>query len=51
MRAPDDIQRRLAESLQRGQLVEIPDSYTLGPLDQPIAPAHAIRAFVQHEGK
>jgi hypothetical protein len=51
MRAPDDIQCRLAEIPQHGQLVEIPDSYTPVPLDQPIALAHAVRAFVQHEGK
>ena len=38
---------RLAELLPQGRLVEIPDSYTLIPLDQPIALAKAIREFVR----
>jgi pimeloyl-ACP methyl ester carboxylesterase len=37
--------RRLAELLPQGRLVEIEDSYTLVPLDQPIALAQAIREF------
>jgi pimeloyl-ACP methyl ester carboxylesterase len=35
--------RRLAELLPQGRLVEIADSYTLVPLDQPAALAEAIR--------
>jgi pimeloyl-ACP methyl ester carboxylesterase len=45
---PPDHGRRLAELLPQGRLVEIPDSYTLIPLDQPAALAGAIRRFV-HE--
>lgn len=37
--------RRLADLLPQGQLVEIEDSYTLIPLDQPAAFAEAVRAF------
>jgi pimeloyl-ACP methyl ester carboxylesterase len=37
--------RRLAELLPQGQLVEVPDSYTLIPLDQPTRLAQAIREF------
>jgi pimeloyl-ACP methyl ester carboxylesterase len=37
--------RRLAELLPQGRLVEIPDSYTLIPLDQPAQLAETIRAF------
>lgn len=40
--------RRLAEILKRGQLVEIRDSYTLLPEDQPEALARAIRRFVRN---
>jgi pimeloyl-ACP methyl ester carboxylesterase len=40
--------RRLAELLPRGRLVEIPDSYTLIPLDQPARLAEAIQQFT-HE--
>jgi pimeloyl-ACP methyl ester carboxylesterase len=43
---PPEHGRRLAELLPRGRLVEIPDSYTLLPLDQPARLAQAIRAFV-----
>jgi pimeloyl-ACP methyl ester carboxylesterase len=43
---PPDHGRRLAELLPQGQLVEIPDSYTLIPLDQPARLAQAVRAFV-----
>ena len=37
--------RRLAELLPQGRLVEIPDSYTLMPLDQPARLAQVIRDF------
>jgi len=40
--------RRLAELLPQGQLVQIPDSYTLIPLDQPAKLAQIIRDFT-HE--
>jgi pimeloyl-ACP methyl ester carboxylesterase len=40
--------RRLAELLPQGRLVEIPDSYTLIPLDQPARLAEAIQQFM-HE--
>ena len=43
---PPEHGRRLAELLPHGRLVEIDDSYTLVPLDQPTALAHAIREFV-----
>jgi pimeloyl-ACP methyl ester carboxylesterase len=43
---PPDHGRRLAELLPQGQLVEIPDSYTLIPLDQPVRLARAVRDFV-----
>jgi pimeloyl-ACP methyl ester carboxylesterase len=39
--------RRLADCLPDARLVEIPDSYTLVPEDQPVACAEAIRAFVR----
>jgi pimeloyl-ACP methyl ester carboxylesterase len=39
--------RRLAELLPRGRLIEIADSYTLIPEDQPDVLARAIRQFVQ----
>jgi pimeloyl-ACP methyl ester carboxylesterase len=39
--------RRLAEILPRGRLVEIPDSYTLVPLDQPAALADTIEHFLR----
>ncbi len=38
--------RRLAELLPQGRLVELEDSYTLIPLDQPAALAQLIREFV-----
>lgn len=44
---PPDHGRRLAELLPQGRLVEIPDSYTLIPLDQPTPLARAIREFTQ----
>jgi len=40
--------RRLAELLPHGRLVEIPDSYTLIPLDQPTRLAEAIQQLI-HE--
>jgi pimeloyl-ACP methyl ester carboxylesterase len=42
---PPEHGRRLADLLPRGRLVEIDDSYTLIPLDQPAALARAIAAF------
>ena len=44
---PPDHGRRLAELLPQGRLVEIPDSYTLMPLDQPAQLAQSIRDFTQ----
>jgi len=43
---PPDHGRRLAELLPHGRLVEIPDSYTLMPLDQPARLAQVIRDFI-----
>ena len=43
---PPDHGRRLASLLPRGELVEVADSYTLVPLDQPSELAAAIRRFV-----
>jgi pimeloyl-ACP methyl ester carboxylesterase len=44
---PPDHGRRLAELLPQGRLVEIPNSYTLIPLDQPARLAQLIRDFTQ----
>jgi pimeloyl-ACP methyl ester carboxylesterase len=44
---PPDHGRRLAELLPQGRLVELPDSYTLIPLDQPAQLARAIRDFTR----
>jgi pimeloyl-ACP methyl ester carboxylesterase len=44
---PRDHGRRLVDLLPRGRLVEIDDSYTLIPEDQPRALAEAIREFVR----
>jgi pimeloyl-ACP methyl ester carboxylesterase len=44
---PPDHGRRLAEVLPNSDLVEIPDSYTLLPLDQPERLAQTIRNFVR----
>jgi pimeloyl-ACP methyl ester carboxylesterase len=44
---PPEHGRRLAELLPMGRLVEIPDSYTLIPEDQPARLAGAIREFVR----
>jgi pimeloyl-ACP methyl ester carboxylesterase len=43
---PPEHGRRLVELLPKGRLVEIDDSYTLIPEDQPAALAGAIRSFV-----
>jgi pimeloyl-ACP methyl ester carboxylesterase len=37
--------RRLAELLPQGRLIEVDDSYTLIPLDQPARLAQTIREF------
>jgi pimeloyl-ACP methyl ester carboxylesterase len=42
---PPEHGRRLAELLPQGRLVEVADSYTLLPLDQPARLAQAIREF------
>jgi pimeloyl-ACP methyl ester carboxylesterase len=42
---PPDHGHRLAKVLPKGELVEIPDSYTLLPLDQPERLAETIREF------
>ncbi|MFF2849762.1 alpha/beta fold hydrolase [Streptomyces sp. NPDC058001] len=42
---PPEHGRRLAELLPHGRLVEVPDSYTLVPLDQPTELARLIREF------
>ena len=42
---PPEHGRRLAELLPQGQLVEMDDSYTLIPLDQPARLAQIIREF------
>ncbi len=44
---PPEHGRRLAEILPQGRLIEIPDSYTLIPEDQPGELANAIRQFVR----
>ncbi len=44
---PPEHGRGLAGMLPRGRLIEIPDSYTLIPEDQPVELARAIRGFVQ----
>ena len=43
---PPEHGRRLADLLPDARLVEIPDSYTLVPLDQPAELAKQISAFV-----
>jgi pimeloyl-ACP methyl ester carboxylesterase len=42
---PPEHGRRLADLLPQGRPVEIPDSYTLIPLDQPARLAEVIREF------
>ncbi len=44
---PREHGRRWADLLPQGRLVEITDSYTLMPLDQPGELAHAIRQFIR----
>ena len=44
---PPEHGRRMANLLPRGRLIEIPDSFTLIPEDQPGRLAQAIRDFVQ----
>jgi hypothetical protein len=41
---PPEPRRRLADLLPQGRLVEIADSYTLIPLDQPARLAEVMRA-------
>lgn len=43
---PNEHGRRLAEAFPSGHLVELPDCYTLIPVDQPAELARAIRDFV-----
>lgn len=47
---PPDHGRRLAALLPKGRLVEIPDSYTLVPQDQPGELTKAIREFLTEDG-
>ncbi len=47
---PPEHGRRLAELLPQGQLVEVDDSYTLIPLDQPERLAQLIRGFTHASG-
>lgn len=42
---PNDQGRQLAESFPDARFVELPDCYTLIPIDQPLALAEAIRGF------
>ena len=44
---PPEHGRRFAELLPRARLVEIPDSYTLIPEDQPTELARLLREFVR----
>ncbi len=44
---PPEHGRRLAELLPQGRLVEIPDSYTLIPEDQPQVLVEAMRTFLE----
>jgi pimeloyl-ACP methyl ester carboxylesterase len=44
---PPDHGRRLAELFPQSRFVEVGDSYTLIPLDQPAALAQELRAFVR----
>ena len=43
---PPDHGRRLADLLPDGRLVEIADSYTVVPHDQPQRLAEAVRVFI-----
>ena len=44
---PPEHGRRLAELLPHGRLVEVDDSYTLIPLDQPAGFAQIVREFAR----
>ena len=46
---PPEHGRRLAELLPQGQLVEVDDSYTLIPLDQPARLAQLVREFTKSD--
>ena len=46
---PREHGRRLAELFPNGRLVEIPDSYTLIPEDQPVMLARHLREFISEE--
>lgn len=46
---PPEHGRRLAELLPHARLVEVTDSYTLIPLDQPGRLAQAIREFTRKQ--
>jgi pimeloyl-ACP methyl ester carboxylesterase len=48
---PRDHGRRLAECLPNARLIEVPDSYTLIPEDQPAACVEAILQFVRETSK
>ncbi|NUP34878.1 MAG: alpha/beta hydrolase [Streptomycetaceae bacterium] len=48
---PPEHGRRLAALLPKAQLVEIPDSYTLIPLDRPMELARAMREFLAQTGQ
>lgn len=48
---PPDHGRRLADLLPQGRLVEVEDSYTLIPLDQPSRLARIIREFTQESAE
>lgn len=48
---PPEHGRRLAELLPDGRLVEVPDSYTLVPLDQPVTLAGLVRDFARQGGE
>lgn len=47
---PPEHGRRLADLLPQGRLVEVADSYTLIPEDQPVVLAAHIRAFLEGDG-
>ncbi len=38
--------RRLADAFPNARLIEVPDSYVLMPIDQPMTLARALREFV-----
>jgi pimeloyl-ACP methyl ester carboxylesterase len=46
---PPEHGRRLAELLPKGTVVEIPDSYTLIPEDQPAVLAGHLRRFLARD--